>query len=134
MTNEQYLIVSYFVCGTLSAVVGTLVYFFLRDSFGKALDAVSGKGFSTTLKRLFPCGVLLPAVLGFVSVSYRGCVRSTYEDIIRSREYLVERNQAQISSVLFAILIAVLFWDIALILVLKYAPKRADKPITGPNG
>jgi hypothetical protein len=133
MTNEQYLTTSYFMCAALSAVLGTLVYFFLQRSFGKVLDATSGKRLSSVLKRLFPCGLLFPALLGFVSISYRGCERTTYEQILQSRKYLVEKNQEQISSVLLTILIAVLFWDVVLFFVLKYAPKRADESITGPS-
>jgi len=133
MTNERYLIASYFVCAALSAALGTLVYFFLQRSFGKVLDATSGKRLSSILKTLFPCGLLIPALLGFVSISYRGCERTTYAQIVQSRRYLVEKNQEQISSVLLTILVAVLFWNVVLFFVLKYAPKRADESITEPS-
>ncbi len=73
------------------------------------------------LKRLLPWGLLLPALLGFVSVSYQGCNRITYEQIVQSRGYLVAKNQEQISSVLLHILVAVVFWNIIVILILKYA-------------
>jgi len=73
------------------------------------------------LKRLLPWGLLLPALLGFVSVSYQGCNWITYEQIVQSRGYLVAKNQEQISSVLLYILVAVVFWNVIVILILKYA-------------
>jgi len=59
--------------------------------------------------------------LGFVSVSYQGCGRTTYEEIVQNRSYLVEKNQEQISSVLLYVLVAVVFWDVIVLLILKYS-------------
>ncbi len=121
MTNERYLIGSYFVGAVLSVGLGTLVYLFLRRPFGGVADAAQGKRLSSMLKRLLPWGLLLPALLGFVSVSYQGCGRTTYEEIVQSRSYLVEKNQEQISSVLLYTLVAVVFWDVIVLLILKHA-------------
>jgi len=121
MTNERYLIASYFVCAALSAALGTLAYFFLRRPFSSVAAAASGKRLPSILKRLFPCGLVLPALLGFVSVSYWSCNRTTYEKIVESRSYLVEKNLGQISSVLFFLVVAVLFWDVVVLLIQKYA-------------
>jgi len=119
MTNERYLIASYSVCAALSAGLGTLVYFVLRRPFGSVAAAASSKRLPAILKRLFPCGFVLPALLGFVSVSYQSCSRTSYEEIIQSRSYLVEKNLGQISSALFFILIAVLFWEVVVLLIQK---------------
>ena len=105
----------------LSVGLGTLVYLFLRRPFGGLTDAAQGKRLSSMLKRLLPWGLLLPALLGFVSVSYQGCGRTTYEEIVQSRSYLVEKSQEQISSVLLYTLVAVVFWDVIVLLILKYA-------------
>ncbi len=126
MTNERYLIVSYFLVAALSVGLGAMVYFFLRRPFGAVADAASGKRLSTILKRLLPCGVLFPALLGFVSISYRGCERTTYEKIVESRSYLVQKNQEQISSILFSILVAVLFWNVIVLLTLRFAQNHTD--------
>ena len=123
MTNERYLIASYFVGAAFSVGLGAIVYLFLRRPFGAVTDAASGKSLSSMLKRLLPCGLLFPAVLGFVSVTYHGCNRMTYEEIVQNRNYLVEKNQEQISSVLFYILVAVVFWDVIILLILKYAKR-----------
>jgi len=121
MTNERYLIASYFAGAALSAGLGAIVYLFLRRPFGSVADAASGKRLSSMLKRLLPWGLLFPALLGFVSVSYQGCGRTTYEEIVQNRSYLVEKNQEQISSVLRYILVAVVFWDVIVLLILKYS-------------
>jgi hypothetical protein len=76
------------------------------------------------LKRLFPVGMLFPALLGFVSVSYQSCDRQTYAKIVENRSYLVEKNQEQISSILVSIVIAVLVWDALILLLTKIEQRR----------
>jgi hypothetical protein len=121
MTNERYLIASYFVCAALPIVLGILVYVFLRRPFTSVTEAALGKHLPSMLKRLLPYGLVFPALLGFVSVSYQSCTRTTYAEIVETRGYLVQKNQEQISSVLLSILIAVLFWDVVVLLILRYA-------------
>ena len=119
MTNEDYLVVSYFLCAALCAALGVLTYFFLRRPFRGVIDASRVRGVGSTLSRLFPCGFVLAAILGFVSVSYQGCERDTYRKIVESRRYLVQKNQEQISAALLSILLAVLFWDAVVLLILR---------------
>lgn len=126
MTNERYLIASYFVCAALSIALGILVYFYLRRPFAGVADAAPGRSLPSILKKLFPCGFVLPALLGFVSVSYQSCDRTTYAEIVESRGYLVEKNQEQISSILLSILVAVLFWNLVALLMLRFAHDGRD--------
>jgi len=128
MTNEQYLIVSYFAVAAVSILLGTLVYFYLRRSFGELVEAAAGMHFPTILKKLFPCGLILPALLGFISVSYSSCNHDTYEKIVQNRQYLVEKNHEQLSSILLFLLIAILVWNVVLILVQKYAQNDGKRP------
>jgi len=121
LTNEQYLIVSYFVCAALSLAAGILVYLYLRRPFAAVAAAASGKHLPTILKRLFPCGFVFPALLGFLSVSYQSCHRVTYAEIVESRDYLVSKNHEQISAILFYIVVAVLFWNLIGLLILRSA-------------
>ena len=122
MTNEQYLIVSYFVCAAISVAAGILVYVYLRRPFAALAESAPGKHLPTILKRLFPCGLIFPALLGFLSVSYRGCNES-YESIIAHRDFLVSINQNQISAILFYTVIAVLFWNLVALLILRPAQR-----------
>jgi len=121
MTNELYLIVSYFACAALSIALGLLVYSFLRRSFNGVAGAASGARLRSVLKRFFPCGLVFPALLGFVSVSYRSCGHNTFEKIVQDRGYLIAKNQEQISSVLLSLLVAIVFWDVIVFLVMKLA-------------
>jgi hypothetical protein len=124
LTNDRYLIVSYFVCAAFSLAAGILVYLYLRRPFVDVADAASGKHLPSILKRLLPAGLIFPALLGFLSVSYfQSCNRMTYADIVESREYLVAKNQQQISAILFYIVIAVLFWNFIGLLILRSAQK-----------
>ena len=118
MTNEQYLIVSYFACAALSVVAGILVYLYLRRPFSAVAESAPGKHLPAILKRLFPCGLLFPALLGFLSVSYQGCGKS-YADIVADRNFLVAKNHEQISAILFYVVVAVLFWNLIALLILR---------------
>jgi hypothetical protein len=126
MTNDAYLIVSYVVCAALSTALGTLVYLFLRRPFAVVADTAPRKNLRSILKRLFPIGLLFPALLGFVSVSYQSCDRQTYAKIVESRSYLVQKNQKQISSTLLSIVVAVLVWDVVMLVLTKLAQRESN--------
>ncbi|MGB2677717.1 MAG: hypothetical protein WAN12_11605 [Candidatus Acidiferrum sp.] len=128
MTNEQYLIASYFASAAVSVALGTLVYFYLRRSFDAIAETSSGRRFPDILKKLFPLGLIFPALLGFISVTYASCNHETYEKIVQNREYLVEKNQEQLSSIMFSLLIAILVWNLVLVLVQKLASNRGSRP------
>jgi len=127
MTNDRYLIVSYFVCAALSIALGVLVYLYLRRPFAGVANAAPSRNFPSMLKRLLPCGFVLPALLGFVSVSYRSCDHSEYAEIIANRGYLVAKNQEQISSILFYIAVAVVFWNLVALLLLRVGKGGGDR-------
>ena len=125
MTNEQYLVVSYFCVAAICVVIGLSAYFWLRSPFHRLANALPWKGLRELLSRLFPVGIVLPAVLGFVSVSYRGCNTQEYEKIIANREYLVSKNQDQISASLTHVIWAVFAWC-ALVVILLAVKRRFD--------
>ncbi len=109
MTNEQYLVVSYFTVGLLSFAFALATYLLLRQSFIAVTQAVRSK-LSIILRRLFFIGILFPALVGFFSVSFRSCSKDTYVKIIADRSYLVAKNQEQLSTSLSYIVIALLVW------------------------
>jgi len=98
MSNEHYLIVSYFLFGLVSLGLGVAAYLVLRRSFAAIADAVAGRFRSSILKRTLAVSMTLAAVLGFLSVSYtqRGCSTYNYEQVIEDRSYLVQVNQQQL--------------------------------------
>jgi hypothetical protein len=125
MTNEHYLVVSYFCVAATAVVVGFAAYCWLRAPLHEVAAALPWKALRALLLRLFPAGIVLPALLGFVSVSYRGCNRQEYEKIVADRSYLVSKGQEQISASLTHVVWAVFAWC-ALIATLVAIERRFD--------
>jgi hypothetical protein len=123
MTNDQYLIVSYFAVISMTISLGVIAYVWLRRPFNVLMEAIRGANASQLWKKLFPFGLVLPALLGFVSVSYRSCDVDSYEKIVRERSYLVAKNQEQLMASLSYILIAIVCWNVVVLLLLKYRQK-----------
>jgi hypothetical protein len=128
MSNEQYLIVSYFVVGGLSIAIAIAIFACLRRPLAGLASAFPNRNFASILKKLFPAGLVLPALAGFLSVNYHSCHES-YQSIIADRAYLVGKNQEQLSSICFFLMLAVLSWGIVVLLSLVTQPKKS-----GHNG
>jgi hypothetical protein len=117
MSNEQYLVVSYFSVGALSTVIAMAAYAFLRRPLDRLARSFPNRNLASVLKKLFPAGLALPALAGFLSVTYRSCGES-YSSIIASRSYLVGKNQEQLSAICFFLMLAVLGWGVVILLSL----------------
>jgi hypothetical protein len=128
MTNEQYLVVSYFIVGLLSLGFALATYLWLRHSFTAVTQAVGGN-LSVILRRLFFIGIIFPALVGFLSVSFRTCSKQTYVQIIADRSYLVAKNQEQLSTSLSHIVIALLLWGLIILgaLIINKNHKIAER-------
>jgi hypothetical protein len=124
MTNERFLIVSYFLMAGFSLLIGLGAYVWLRESFTETVTTLPWKGFASLLKRLFPIGLLFPALLGFISVSYRGCPAKEYDQILADRSYLVGKSQEQVGESFTRIAWAILAWC-AVIAVLMAVKRRS---------
>jgi hypothetical protein len=110
--NEQYLIISYCVVGAICVGLALATYALLRRSF-RALSATAPGGrLGGILRRLFLIGIIVPALFGFFSVTFRSCGKETYEAIIADQAYVVAKNQEQLSAALFYIAIALLVWGL----------------------
>jgi hypothetical protein len=133
MSNEQYLIVSYFFVGVLSILIAMAAYAFLRRPLAGLAGTFPNRNLSSVLKKLFPAGLVLPALAGFLSVSYQSCHES-YQSIIADRSYLVGKNQQQISAICFFLMLAVLGWGVVVLLSLVTQPKQPGPGADGePN-
>jgi len=130
MSNEQYLIVSYFFVGGLSILIAVAVYACLRRPLAGLASAFPNRILASVLKKLFPAGLVLPALAGFLSVNYESCGKS-YESIIADRAYLVGKNQEQLSSICFFLMLAVLGWGIVVLLGLV---TQSEVPGRGGEG
>lgn len=128
MSNEQYLITSYFIVGAACLGLCILVYVLVRQSFDKVTQTVPGGRLGEILRRLLWCGIVLPAMGAFFSVTFRGCGKENYQSIISDRSYLIAKNQAQVEACLSWICIALLVW--AIIVMLAFVCRgRKEKSI-----
>jgi len=125
MSNEQYLIVSYFAVGALVLAIAVVTYLWLRPSVRGIADAVPARGAGAVLRKLFFVGVVLPTLAGFLSVSFRSCQKDTYAKIVADRSYLVAKNEEQIQASLSHAVIALLAWGVILLVPLIII-KRAE--------
>lgn len=118
MSNEHYLIVSYFLAGLVSLCLGIAVYRVLRRPFAAIAEAATGRLRSRVLTRVLGFCMTLAAVLGFLSVSYnqRGCV--SYEQVIKNRYFLVQNSKEQLQGTAEWIVSAVFLWCIVVLICL----------------
>ncbi|MBN2467881.1 MAG: hypothetical protein JXD19_06980 [Deltaproteobacteria bacterium] len=110
MSNELYLIFSYFLIGAACFVVAVIVYLVLRKGFTNVVSLLPTTHLSAILRKLFFLGIVVPALFGFCSVSFKSCSVTTYERVIENRSYLVEKNQEQLASSLRHTVYAVMVW------------------------
>jgi hypothetical protein len=127
MTNEQYLIVSYFIVAGGSAVAGAVTVLILRGPLRKAVAWIAAP-VGRFLGRGFVAWILLAAMLGFLSVSYFDCNHSTYQSIVQDREHMVQVTHSQVSAIFQYLLIALLAYSLGLAVMLALPwTRRADK-------
>jgi hypothetical protein len=124
MSNERYLIVSYFAFALLCLGLGVLVYCILRKPFERVADTIVGKSRCTLLKRTLVLSLTAASVLGFLGVSYnqQGCTK--YEDVIKKRKNLVDRNVEQIQNTKDWLSRTVLAWGVVVAIGLAASRKK----------
>lgn len=133
MTNEQYLVVSYFTVGLLCFALAVTTYLWLRRSFTGMAQAVSSGHFAGILRKLFPLGIILPALLGFVSVGFYSCEVDTYKEVVAERAYLIAKNQQQLSACLSHMVIALMVWGLIAAVVLLIIKRQGTNQQPTPE-
>lgn len=130
MTNEHYLVVSYFLVSFVSLGLGVVVYRVLRTPFAAIAELVAGKFRATILKRALSVSLAMAAVLGFLSVSYT--CGMNYEQVVKDRDYMVQVNREQLQGAGNWIVYVVLGWGfvvaICLAVLRTKKPERNDQP------
>jgi hypothetical protein len=91
MTNETYLIVSYFAVAGAGVVLAVLTTLVLMGPVRRALEGAVAP-LARILRRVLPVWLILAVLLGFMSVSYFDCKHTIYDSIVKDRPYLVEKN------------------------------------------
>jgi hypothetical protein len=129
MSNERYLIVSYFAFAILCFGLGLLVYYILRRPFEGIANAIVGKARSTLLKRVLILSMTAASVLGFLGVSYnqQGCVK--YEQVIQDRKGLVDRNVEQVQGATGWIAGTLFVWGVVIAIGLAATQKKSGREL-----
>jgi len=124
MSNEHYLFISYFAFAVLCFGLGLLVYCILRKPFEGVADAIVGKARSSLLKRMLVVSMTAASVLGFLGVSYnqQGCTK--YEDVIKERTNLVQRNVEQVQGARDWVVWTLLAWGVLVAIGLAARQKK----------
>ena len=118
MSNNEYLVVSYWSMGALSAVAGCAAWVWLRDPTERLAGAVR-RDVLPMVRRILPAGLILPAIAGFCSVNYRDCVSHTdIGSIVADRSYLVAKTHEQAQQAVAYLKWAVLVWCVFATLML----------------
>jgi hypothetical protein len=127
MTNEQYLITSYFIVAGGSVVAGAVTALILRGPLRKAVAWIAAP-VGRFLGRGFVAWILLAAMLGFLSVSYSDCSHGTYQSIVQDPEHMVKVTHSQVSAIFQYLLIALMAYSLGLAVMLALPwTKRTDK-------
>ena len=121
MSNEAYLIISYFSVGLIVSAGALVAYLLLRRSLVSLMSTLEVGQLAHIFRKLFLWGVLLPVLLGFFSVSFPSCGKDTYQKIVADRAYLVSKNQEQLSSSFWYTGVTLLIWGFVILAILTVA-------------
>ena len=126
MSNERYLIVSYFFFAVVCLGMGVSAYAILRGPFERIAEATVGSH-GAVLKRALAVSMTVAAVLGFLGFSYnqKGCV--SYQQIVSNRHLLVQANVEQVQGAVDWIAWTVLAWGVMVVICLKALAKQNSK-------
>jgi len=94
MTNEQYLVVSYFAAAGVGVLLAVLTALFLSAPLTRVLAGVA-RPLGTVFRRFLPSWLILAVLFSFFSVTYYDCQHDTYQKIVADRHYLVQKNFEQ---------------------------------------
>jgi hypothetical protein len=124
MSDEHYLIATYFLTGCICVLIGLAAYLGLRRPLSEITDAPR-PSLGTALRRFFPASTLLIAAAAFASVSYYSCGSHSYATIVSDRPYIRSMELAQIHETFLWLSVLVIFWGFVILMYLL-AKRRHD--------
>ena len=112
MSNESYLIVSYFAAAGAGVGLAILSVLVLAEPVKKALAA--GTALARLVRRALPPWLVLVVLMGFLSVTYFDCDHDTYQKIVADRHHLVNKTFEQGSEMTKYLAVALLVYGLVL--------------------
>jgi hypothetical protein len=127
MSNETYLIVSYFGASTFCLLLGVFVYLWLRRPAEELADALPHKSWTKIIRRGFPLSMLAFVLAEGLSVNYYGCEQKKYQEIVNDRSYITGKNAEQLSKALQGVVWNVGLWSTLFAIALRTARRPTSK-------
>jgi len=115
VTNEAYLVVSYFAAaaagaGLAAATAAGLARPNSLATAGKARDSLG-----RILRRAFPAWLILAVAMGFASVTYFDCQHTNYTTITGDYNHLVRKTLEQASTMSYYLAAAIVAYGFVLV-------------------
>lgn len=127
MTNENYLIVSYF-CAAAGGMAGAAATaLLLRGPLRRAVAAVLAP-VGRVFRRMLPAWLVLMVLFAFTSVSYLDCKHETYQHVVKDRAHMEQVTRTQASKMLNYLAVGLLAYAAALAIMLTICPFRPRRP------
>lgn len=130
MSNDHYLIVSYFAGLALSLALAALTYRLFREPFGRIVEAALKDSKSIFLKRALPVALTVGAGVSFLGVSYTydACRTYKYEQIVRERSYLHKKNREQLVRTSITMAQVIVMFSVAAAICIVVMKKDRGEP------
>jgi len=92
------------------------------------------KKWQSLLRRAFPLSTVLFVLSATLSVNYYGgCNPTSYDKLVENRDYIISKNQEQISQSLNAIVWSVALWSVIILVCLLAIQRGKTKSGTSPH-
>jgi hypothetical protein len=101
VSNEQYLYLSYFLAVPAGVVLAVAVVLVLTRPLREATAEPTLTRLGSILRRAMPSWLIASVLLGFLSVSYIDCAHHDFADVVKERDYLVEKSHEQASKMMY---------------------------------
>ena len=121
MTNERYLIISYFAAAGGGLCLAVLTAALLSGPARRAVECLLAP-VARTLRRLLPTWLILLVLFAFMSVSYLDCQHHDYQQVVQDRPHLEDVTHKQAENMLTYLCVGLLAYALALGLALVFCP------------
>lgn len=119
MSDETYLIASYFAAGALSLGIALAAYAWLRRPAEGITNSLPQEDWKRLIRRIFPLSTILIVLSSSLSVNYYGCEQKKYEEIVKDRSYITKKNTEQLSEALQGVIWSVGLWAAVFAIALR---------------